>query len=374
MEKYRKAKLNDRDNDLLKQWYVEYMFEHPEKGVLVPFRKYISLKLKTGTARRMKADQLVRELNEWLAMGGDPFATESLGKTKTLTAVKRILALKKATSRPRTYTTYKDAVNKIENFLIERKLTDLAVEDVSVTVGQQFSDYLIEKLRLGNRSHNNMINNMRTMWTMMNKRFNVHINPWQAVDFLPETEPSIVMFTPAEMKKVRTQLRKDDFQLWLCAGLVFYCALRPQEIVRLKVFNIITEEEGLLLDGRITKNKKSTWVNIPSPELVKDFKSLKLESLDSEMYIFAKNLLPGTKEIAPTRIAERWRKWADANKIDKGIYDLKHNAAGMASDAGIPLRELQLHFRHHSLEQTEQYIKRFRREVNTGFNKRYPKM
>ncbi len=374
MEKFKKAKLNDRGNDLNKQWYVEYMFMHPEKEVMVPFRQYISMKLKTGTARRTKADQLIAERNEWLAMGGNPFASESMGKTNALTAISRILALKKATSRPRTYTSYKDAVTKLEKFLISRKLKDLAVEDVSAMVAQQFSDYMIENMQLGNRTHNNMINDLRTMWNMMNKRFNVHINPWRAVDLLPETDASIVMFTEDELKKVRTKLREDDFELWVCAALVFYCALRPQEIVRLKVYNIITDMDGILLDGRITKNKKNAWVNIPSPELVEDLKQLGLKKLHRETYVFSRHLKPGTKEIAPTRIAERWRKWADANGISETIYKLKHNAAGMASDAGIPLRELQLHLRHHSLEQTEQYIKRFRREVMPGFNEKYPKM
>ncbi|MGE4567891.1 MAG: tyrosine-type recombinase/integrase [Bacteroidales bacterium] len=374
MEKFKRAKLNDRGNDLEKQWYVEYMYQHPEKMVMVPFRKYISLKLKTATARRMKADQLIKELNEWLMMGGNPFAAESLGKTRATAAIERILALKKASNRRRTYLTYKDAAGKFEKFLTLRRISSLAVEDISSMIAQQFSDYLIEDLSLAHRTHNNMVNALKAMWTMMNKRFNLHINPWQAVDQLEEEEPSLVMFSPEEMELIKTNLREEDFTVWLCAGLVFYCALRPAEIIRLKVYNIQLDEGAIYLDGRITKNKKSRWVSIPSPELIEDFRSLHLERLDPEWYVFSTGLVPGDWENYPTRIADRWREWAKRHNIKKGIYDLKHNAAGKASDAGIPLRELQLHFRHHSLEQTEQYIKRFRREVGPGFNEKYPRM
>lgn len=373
MEKYKKAKLNDRENDLTKQWYVEYMYKHPEKGVMVPFRKYLSLKLKTGVARRMKADQLIGEINEWLAMGGDPFAHESLGKTRVMEALERVLALKKAVTRHRTYTSYKHTITKFETFLSTRKILDLAVDDVSNTVAQQFSDYMVLNNGIGNRTHNNMIANMGAIWKMMMKRFNIRINPWITIERLPEEEPSLVTYSEKDLEIVSTVLPKEDFDLWICACLVFYCALRPQEIVRLQAYNIHLDKGAILLDGRITKNKKSKWVNIPSDDFIEDLAKMHLERINPEWHIFSTHLKPGKHEIAPTRIAERWRQWADKHGIKRGIYDLKHNAAGMASEAGMNLRDLQMHLRHHSLEQTEKYINRFRREASPGFNEKYPK-
>lgn len=374
MEKYRKAKLNDRDNQLSRQWYVEYMYLHPENGIMVPFRKYISLKLKTGVARRMKADQLITELNDWLAMGGDPFASESLSKTKVMVALWRVLEFIKASSRKRTYTTYKDAISKMEKFLSSRGLMDLAVEDVSAFVAQQFSDYMVLTLGVGNRTHNNMLSNMRALWKKMMKRFSVRINPFESINLLPEEESSLVMFTAEELGKVGNNLCNDDFDLWICACLIFYCALRPAEIVRLQAYNFQLDKKAILLDGRITKNKKSQWVNIPNEAFIADLELLHLEELDPTWHVFSTRLKPGPKEIAPTRIAERWRKWANENDVKRNIYDLKHNAIGMAIDSGIGLRDIQKHVRHHSLSQTEGYANRFRKEVKPGFNEKYPKL
>ena len=366
--------MNDRGNDLSKQWYVEYMYLHPEKNVLVPFRKYISLKLKTGAARRMKADKLIIEFNEWLAMGGNPFANENLERTGLVEALDRLYKLKVASTRKRTQTTYKDTINKVGEFLRIRKLLDIAVEDVSNILAQQFCDYMIQDLHLSNRTHNNHLNNLRSLWNMMKKRFSIHNNPWSGVDMLEEEEPSNVMFTDKELNIIHTNLPKDNFELWCCAGLVFYCALRPQEIVRLQAYNIRLDKKAIMLDGRITKNKKTRWVNIPSDSFIEDLERLKIEDMHPNLFVFGSGLKPGRTEISPTRIAEKWAIWREKYNIRHTIYNLKHNAVGMLADAGASSRDIQLHIRHHSLTESEAYMNRFRTSVGPGFKDKYPKL
>jgi len=48
------------------------------------------------------------------------------------------------------------------------------------------------------------------------------------------------------------------------------------------------------------------------------------------------------------------------------LYDLKHTGGGMAVEAGINVRDIQLQMRHSSLSITEQYLKKF---ANTASDK-----
>jgi hypothetical protein len=49
---------------------------------------------------------------------------------------------------------------------------------------------------------------------------------------------------------------------------------------------------------------------------------------------------------------------------------MKHTSNGLAFYSGIPSRDIQLHNRHSSLEQTEQYLNRFSKvaseKIKTG--------
>ena len=373
MEKYKLPKLNDRDNDLTKQWYVEYQFLHPETDVYVRFREWISMRLKTGVARREKATEIKDRLSKWLKKGGNPFRDQEIGGRELLKTMDHILALKKTSTSQRTYSTYKSAYKHFTTYLSGIKKETLRLSDMNLDIALDFMDWIKLSRKLSNRSYNNVRTNLQVFFNEMQRRNYITVNPFAQIALLPETEPTILMFAPSELKKIKTVLRDEDFRLYCVAGLIFYCALRPAEIMRLKVKDFYLEEKAIHIGGAQTKNKKGAWINIPNARFAEDLKRLGLENYNEEWYVFNRHLVPAPKETAPTRIAERWRIWANAKGIKRCIYDLKHTVAGMSQDNGMPARDLQLHFRHSSLDVTQKYLDRFRRAPGPGFLK-YPKM
>ena len=116
----------------------------------------------------------------------------------------------------------------------------------------------------------------------------------------------------------------------------------------------------------MTKNKKSQVITIP--EIMK--KNLKhwKRNYPDDYYLFSTNLIPGEKEIAPNRIAGAWRKFTETFELTKkNIYDLKHTGNGFAFDQGLNTRDIQLQNRHSSLDQTQQYLNKFRRKPSDKF-------
>jgi integrase len=371
MNPYKRAKLNDRNNDLSKNWYVEYQYLHPETKQWVRYRTWISSRLKTGTARREKAAEICKNLNAWLISGGNPFARELAGCRLLKDSLLYILSIKESNCRRRTYHTYKHVIMLFFKFLDKKKLSGITIEDMSSSIAQEFMDWTKLEHGVQNRTHNYYLMDISTFFNELVSRNLIAANPFKGIKKLEAEETSIVAFKKSELELVKTKLKEDDKILYCIAGLIFYCALRPAEIMRLKVADLYLEQGVVHVNGGQAKNKKNAWVNIMNKDFIEDLKSLNLEVYPEEFFIFTRHLKPGIKEAAPTRIAERWRKWANENNIKRNIYDLKHTAAGLANDNGVPLRDLQLHFRHSELSITEKYLQRFRRVPGPGLLK-YP--
>lgn len=373
MVKYKLAQLNDRSNDLTKQWYIEYHFQHPETKEWVRFRKYISNKLLTACARREKAIKLCRSINLWLKSGGTPYDAETSKEKTVKAALENILAIKKTNCRPRSYHTYKHVIKNFLQFLAESGMDNLRLDDMNTAIAQEFMDWTKTTLGIQNRTYNYYRMHMGGFFNEMVRRAQVDMNPFSIIKKLQVEETSIVAFKHDELSKVREKLRADDVHLYCCAGLIFYCALRPAEIMRLKIGDLFLDEGLIHISGGQSKNKKAGWVNIANKEFLAVLKTMNWESYPKDFFIFARHLKPGPKEAAPTRIAGYWRIWAQKNGITRNIYDLKHTAAGMAADNGVPMRDLQLHFRHSAIGITEKYLDRFRKLPGPGLI-RYPSM
>lgn len=371
MTNYKRARLNDRNNDLNKNWYVEYQFLHPETKEWTRFRTWISNKLKTGTARREKATLIINNLNAWLKGGGNPFSIENVRSKLIKDELEYVLELKKVNCRRRTYHTYNHVMKLFFEFLNHKKLEKLTIDEMNSGIAQEFMDWIKMVHGVQNRTHNYYLSDISILFNEMVNRNHIEINPFRKIKKLQVEETSVVAFSNEELKLVKTKLKEDDKVLYCIAGLIFNCALRPAEIVRLKIEDLFLEDGMIHISGSQSKNKKSCWVNILNEEYLEVLRSSNYDSYPNDYFIFSRHLKPGDKEVAPTRIAERWRKWANDNNIKRNIYDLKHTAAGMAIDNGVPIRDLQLHFRHSELGITEKYLQRFRRVPGPGLM-RYP--
>lgn len=373
MANYKLAKLNDREHDLKKPWFVEYQFMHPETKEWTRFRTWISIRLKTSKARREKAEPIIKNLNKWLKAGGNPFSTENLRSKTVSDALNNILELKKFNCRVRTHHTYKHVIGLFNEFLVEHKMANLKLDEMNSAIAQDFLDWLKRVQKMQNRTHNYMRMHMSCFFNDLKRRNQIEDNPFQHTGKLQVEETSLVAFKADELNLVRTKLKEDDKILYCIAGLIFYCALRPAEIMRLKIGDLFLEEGLIHISGGQSKNKKVAWINVCSNDFLQDLKSMNWNAYPKDFFLFTRHLKPGEKEAAPTRIAERWREWANKNNISRNIYDLKHTAAGMAADNGVSMRDLQLHFRHSAIGITEKYLDRFRTLPGPGLI-RYPSM
>ncbi len=371
MENFKLTTLDDANGDIDARWYVSYSFLNPETNKYQRFKISISQRHKTKTAKYRKAEQLKKEIDTKLLKGWNPFEDDQPNLITTDKAFKLFLKVSEKTLRKRTMQTYSSFITRISLWANKERIQNIPISHFSYHHAQKFMDYLIMNQEINNRTYNNYVSTYRIVFNFFEKREFILKNPFMKVDFLREDEGKIVAFTDNEWKIIYNKLPEEDPQLWIIANLIYYACLRPAEIMRLKFENIDMNRQKIYSLACNSKNRKQQVIEISS--LLHPILSTMKWDLPQDYYIFSKNLLPGKVENYPTRIAERWRKFADRNGIkDKTIYNLKHNAAGRLIDAGFNPRDIQLHLRHSSLEQTEIYIEKFRNVSSERLKNDFP--
>jgi len=301
----------------------------------------------------------------------NPFQNENRGYTTVVDAINTILKVRDTYTRQRTKSTTRSFVNTFFKWLENEKLLNLSIECFNFQHTIMFSDYLKIDRKLCNRSHNNYIEGLRTIFNVLVEREYLMQNPFKKVKLLPEEKRNIFAFNDKEVKLLKDYCLANDTQLWLVCQFIYYCAIRPAELVKLKLKNIDLHTGKINIPSEVSKNKKQAIVRIAEP-LIIELKKLKWDEMDSEYYMLSKNLLPGDQYIFPTRLAERYRKVADKLGLKRRLYDLKHTGAGMAIKNGANVKDLQLHMRHSTVGITDGYLEAMFGETSEEFIKNFP--
>ncbi|AEE53716.1 tyrosine-type recombinase/integrase [Haliscomenobacter hydrossis] len=162
-------------------------------------------------------------------------------------------------------------------------------------------------------------------------------------------------FQKFQIKKLSSAIQAKDPQLWTFVQFLYYCFVRPRELVFLRAGNVLLESEQIYIPGEVSKNKKSEYVSIPKAFLP----SLQyILDLPPERLLFP-SPQDITKPLGFDKMYRRHQKILKENGFGKGyvLYSWKHTGAVQAVKAGITLKELQIQLRHHSLDQVDQYLR-----------------
>ena len=281
------------------------------------------------------------------------------------------MAVKKNLVGHRMYLNYKCDIKKLTDWLIAQNLLNISVNQFSTYHARRFMDDITIKKKYKNITFNNLTRGYKTIFTFFMERELVTTNPFGKIPILIEEEAKIVAFTEKEWNIMYEKLPSYDPVLWLVANFIYFTAIRPAELMRLKFEDVDLKKQKIYCQGKNTKNHKTGIVEIPD-----EFQILLNNTnwdYPPHWYIFSFGLLPGENKTGPDLIFKYWRKFANKYNIkDRTIYNLKHNAAGRLIEAGFYARDIQMHFRHSSLSQTEEYINKFVNSSSVKLKHNFP--
>lgn len=126
------------------------------------------------------------------------------------------------------------------------------------------------------------------------------------------------------------------------------------------------EERKIFIPSSISKNGKDGYVSIPE-SFYKILKKSK-EFNSGERWVFEAR--EGGKPYSKNVMADRFRKLIKELKLGKDytLYSWKHSGVVAAYHAGVDIKSIQNQCRHHSLEQTDIYLKSLGLGVSQAIN------
>lgn len=344
--------------------FISFHFLNPETNTNKRFRKYVP----KSTSPEMWNDTLRSMIEEWtlkLRSGYNPFreqqeADRAASPYYVDKIVQEICDERVAYLRTKTKSTYQSKVTIFTDWLKRNNYTKIYAADFTKEDADKFLKWLSDTKgrNLSPTSRNTYMITLRTIWKTMQDKEIVRKNPWTETAKIKENRLGKLPLK-AEMKKTLIRdFAKEDPELWLFVQFMYYCFIRPGELIKLKVGAIDLDDEKILIDADISKNHKSEYVIIPTP-FADVLRELKINKYKHSYYVFSPDKCPGEKPYSKDVFNRRHKTFTDRKGYNRRytLYSWKHTGACDVAMKGANIKQLQMQLRHADLQTTDIYLR-----------------
>lgn len=312
--------------DLSKRWYIHYRDEQNKR-----VRKYGKIDAGQTFDERMSIAQLLKK----------EYFQKYKEKKHTILEVKKSLEENRGRWRLKTYQTNKSKVDCFEAWLNGREVTQ--------EVTQLFFQHL--SISRSKTTYNSYLSTLRYLFAEVDE-------DWVFKGILRmKAQPTPARyFQTSHIQKLRKEIIKKSPELWFFCQLMANCFLRPGEIRAMKVGDFIIEDEKIRVRGEVSKNKKTQYIPI-LPSFLETLRQ-QLENRKPREFLFTakydKSKMIGTNTMSNLH-REILKETGFAREYQ--LYSWRHTGAVKAVKSGMNVMALQKMFRHHSVAQTEEYLR-----------------
>lgn len=340
-----------------KTWKISYYQTNPENQKKIRFRETFNLnRIHDLTQRKQVAESIIDEINQKLKFGW-PFKNEkaeNIKSTYTLaTMLKKALEIKLADSdRIRSHETWNYHYRVFYDYLAINNLLNIKGGDFTKSDAIEFMDYIKVVRKLGNCTYNNYKTTLCSFFSLLEDRGYIAVNPFSKIKKKMEGAKSRREFTIEEMEIVLPFVAKDK-ALQLAVLLIYYSAIRPAELRRLKVKDINLKYGFIRMLPDITKNKSESILTIPN--ILKEPLEELIPKVNGDLFLFGKYGQLG-HEIQVGKhyfyrrlnnILRRLKKAGTLNDIEGlSIYSFKDTGAQHLIDQNLNIMQIKSHMRH----------------------------
>jgi integrase len=312
-------------DSLEKNWFV-YWYEGTRRQ-----RKYGDINQhKTKEERMAAAQQLIAQLKE----AARPAVSVAEEKARAF------LEKNQGRWRQKTREQYTSIVNVLFEWLAGRELSRQTVADFLAHIANTRHATTYNKYRQKVKSL--LVRSGIGDLTQGTERMKAHSVPAR-------------YFQRHQVERLKGWMQEHDPELWLFVQFVYYCFIRPGELRHVRVGDILYDEAQIIVRAEVSKNRKQQYVVLPDAFLREVQHFLHLPP--------ARLLFPSgrdaSKPIGINSMYRRHQRALEALGFGAGytLYSWKHTGSVAAAKAGVSVKELQLQLRHHSLDETDRYLR-----------------
>lgn len=355
---YRPAELK-----INKAWYIEYYVKSPSTDKLVRFRNRVP-QIKTKRARELYAKKMIEAINIKLYNGWSPWYENPNNNYKLISDAFELYInkLKKEMSdgikRPDTLRAYTSFVSNVQRYIDEKQLAIKYLVEIDFRFVSGFLDYIYYEKNNSPATYNNYLAYFKAFLEWAKAKDYIKQNATDNIKNKPKIQKKREPLTQ-EVKACIKELKNTDFHFFVACMLTYFCLIRRTELTKLKVTDIRLIESRIILDGSITKNRKTDSVTIPDVFL--PILTQHLQYAKNSDYLFSTdNFKPGRKQLTPKKISDTWAKYRNLYGFDSKFqfYSLKDTGIMDLLNSGVPSIKVRDQARHYDIKQTESYTTR----------------
>lgn len=271
--------------------------------------------------------------------------------------------------------TFASNARKFIEFCKEKGFFNMDVKQLQKHHVQNYIDDMVVRKKLSGQTVENRISTMRAIYNHMIKRNIVDENPF-AKDL---DKPKIIKtkknhaYSAEQIQEIKQYAEIHNPGIWIICQFIYYTYMRPVEIGRLKVADIILEEDKIFIPASISKN--ATEAHIFMPPALKNLMVDYLSGAPKKTYfLFSKGFKPGQKQAGYNYYGNNHRKITRLLNFEDyyTLYSWKHTGVVNAYKAGVDIKSIQMQLRHSSIEQSDTYLKSLGFGKNENFRTGIP--
>jgi integrase len=380
--------LYDAGGDVSVKWYVFFCVTDPGTGRSVRMRLYQGLSgSQSAQGRYFNADKLIRELKEKLASGWNPLAgivevPQKLIKVTLEERFDEFLRLKDGQITNETASEYRSAFDKFTKWSEQKGFRTTALYRIDSLRAQEFRRHLLVDLQLSGSRTNFVLTTMRSFFRWMCESYGLKNNPFQQVKNVQAKSIPHKYLPRQVVQDIKEYLAHENPEFWLVLQFIYYCFIRPRELRCLRIQDIDLDRGIVVIPAhinyfgrllRVSKNKLTQSVVIPN-QFVKILMDLNLHQFEGSWFLFSKKFKPGPRLIGHNSMSREFASVRKAIALPNfyKMYGLKHTGAINAAKNNIPIKDLQMQLRHHSLEMVDRYIRQMTVGDSDALRTQYP--
>ncbi len=342
--------------------FVYFNFVNPDTCKFKRFKKHLPKNI-TGNAAKLELNRLVDYWTTELKNGYNPFIERNI-EQQTIhynyveKSVMDACKIRTEFLRKKSSQTYTSKVDVFSEWVQSKKLGKLLAVDFTRENAEDFLRYLQSKRNIGATTRNSYLVTMRTLFKTMQEKGIVKENVWDCIKKIGEARLGKLPFKQIMKIKLKDYFKNNDTEMWLFVQFMYYCFIRPGELRVLTVGAIDLDDGTILIDAKISKNKKSEYVIIP-PAFLSYLIEIGITDNKHSFYIFSPGGIPGDTPYSSDVFNRRHKAVTGkfGYNVRYTLYSWKHTGAVDAIRAGVKIKELQLQLRHKDLQTTDIYLR-----------------
>lgn len=343
-------------------FYVEYYIVNPMTGLRE--RKRVRLqrlvkKYGTKAQKRMAAQKVANEINRRVAGGWSPFFEQEDSRLYTpLDELRRIFLTAKENEgvRPATLRSYTSQTNIFLKWCrtvgIDKKFSGCFQRIDAV----KFTDYMISR-RNAHRTYNNCVKTLRVFFGWAVEHCYCDYNHFANIKMLSKEQKRRTLIDHESRQRIAMYFRQTRPQMEIVCKLVYYSAMRPAEIAKIKVGNVSLKDRYIYIPADVAKNGRARYATL-SRDLISLLVPV-LKKADKELYLFGqgKDMAPGRKMIQKTYFSKVWMQMRRDLALPETmqLYSLRDSGLSDMLHAGIDPLTVRQHADHSSAAMQDIY-------------------